>query len=40
MSNGAGKGDKPRKVDGCKYRNNYDHIFKKDKKVKDDNKRR
>lgn len=25
----AGKGDKPRKVDGEKYRNNYDKIFRK-----------
>lgn len=25
----AGKGDKPRKVDGDKYRSNYDNIFKK-----------
>jgi hypothetical protein len=31
----AGKGDKPRKVDGEKYRSNYDRIFrKKPKKVK------
>jgi len=28
----AGKGDKPRKVDGEKYRSNYDRIFR--KKVK------
>jgi hypothetical protein len=27
----AGKGDKPRKVDGEKYRSNYDRIFKKKK---------
>lgn len=26
----AGKGDKPRKVDGEKYRSNYDKIFRKD----------
>ncbi len=25
----AGKGDKPRKVDGEKYRSNYDQIFRK-----------
>ena len=25
----AGKGDKPRKVKGDKYRKNYDRIFKK-----------
>ena len=27
----AGKGDKPRKVDGDKYRKNYENIFKKEK---------
>lgn len=30
----AGKGDKPRKVDGEKYRSNYDAIFRKKKKEK------
>jgi hypothetical protein len=28
----AGKGDKPRKVDGEKYRSNYDRIFGKKQK--------
>ena len=32
----AGKGDKPRKVDGEKYRSNYDRIFgKKPKKMEE-----
>lgn len=26
----AGKGDKPRQLDGDKYRSNYDNIFRKD----------
>ena len=30
----AGKGDKPRKVKGDKYRKNYDRIFKKNKEFK------
>lgn len=30
----AGKGDKPRKVDGEKYRNNYDKIFRKSEPYK------
>jgi hypothetical protein len=29
----AGKGDRPRKVDGDKYRDMYDQIFSKEKKV-------
>ena len=29
----AGKGDKPRKVKGDKYRKNYDRIFKKKLKL-------
>ena len=29
---GAGKGDAPRPVKGKEYRDNYDKIFKKDKK--------
>jgi len=33
-SNNAGKGDKPRKVDGNKYRDNYSRIFIKDNKQK------
>jgi hypothetical protein len=30
-STGAGKGSKPRAVDGNKYRDNWDRIFKKKK---------
>ena len=36
----AGKGDKPRPVDGDKFRSNYDRIFgKKPKKVKKSEKK-
>jgi len=30
---GAGKGDRPRKVNGEKYRTNFDRIFKNKKKI-------
>jgi hypothetical protein len=36
----AGKGDKPRPVDGDKYRENYDRIFSKKEKEKVDEKRK
>jgi hypothetical protein len=31
----SGKGDKPRRVDGPKYRENFDRIFKKDRIIDD-----
>ncbi len=33
-SNGAGKGDSPRPINGNKYRENYDEIFRKKSKKK------